>query len=273
VNIHGVKMKLFAKFKFTLSFIILIAFSIYIYAFSGGITGVTQKNGNGCTCHGSQSAKVSVVIDGPETMAPGQTENFTLTITGGPLTAGGTNIASSAGELIAGVGTQLLGNELTHTQPKTSTAEKVVFPFSFTAPTSEMDVTLYANGNSVNLNGSNSGDQWNFAPNKTISVKNPTDVEEIINVKTFSLSQNYPNPFNPTTTIKYSIPVKVKNFVDVKLKIYDLLGREVGTLVNEPKSSGNYEVNFNASELSSGVYYYTLNADDFSVTKKMILLK
>ena len=85
----------------------------------------------------------------------------------------------------------------------------------------------------------------------------------------FELKQNYPNPFNPVTTINYSIPSNG----NVKLKIYDILGREVATLVNETKAPGNYEVNFNAANLPSGVYFYRLQTGDFIQTKKMILMK
>ena len=101
----------------------------------------------------------------------------------------------------------------------------------------------------------------------------------------FLLSQNYPNPFNPTTTIGFSIPAQSviarSPFIDattkqsqhVTLKVYDILGREVATLVNEQKPAGNYEVTFDASELSSGVYFYKLQAGSFVQTKKMILLR
>ncbi len=85
----------------------------------------------------------------------------------------------------------------------------------------------------------------------------------------FSLQQNYPNPFNPGTKIIYSIPQT--SFVT--LKIYDILGNEVATLVNEEKALGNYEVEFNASKLSAGVYFYKLQAGKFVQTKKMMLLK
>jgi hypothetical protein len=95
----------------------------------------------------------------------------------------------------------------------------------------------------------------------------------------FSLSQNYPNPFNPSTKIKYSIPsvISIPNIrernLNVTLKIYDVLGKEIATLVNEEKPAGNYEVNFNASSLSSGIYFYRLQSGSFVETKKMILLK
>jgi photosystem II stability/assembly factor-like uncharacterized protein len=85
----------------------------------------------------------------------------------------------------------------------------------------------------------------------------------------FELSQNYPNPFNPSTTIKFGVP----NSGNVTLKVYDQLGKEVVTLVNGNKSAGAYEVNFDASSYGSGIYFYKLEADNFTATKKMILVK
>ncbi len=92
------------------------------------------------------------------------------------------------------------------------------------------------------------------------------------------LYQNYPNPFNPSTKIRYSIPSNVRGEKSnvVQLKVYDVLGNEVATLVNEYKPAGNYEVEFSVGQtfsLSSGVYYYQLKAGDFIATKKMLLLK
>jgi hypothetical protein len=93
----------------------------------------------------------------------------------------------------------------------------------------------------------------------------------------YFLSQNYPNPFNPSTKIRYTIPNVIasgaKQSALVILKVYDVLGNEVATLVNEENAAGNYEVDFNAAELSSGIYFYRLNAGSFIDTKKMILLK
>lgn len=85
----------------------------------------------------------------------------------------------------------------------------------------------------------------------------------------FALSQNYPNPFNPSTTINFDLPTDGK----VSLKLYDMSGKEVATLVNEVRSAGYYSVNFNASQLTSGVYFYTISADNFTATKKMLLVK
>jgi len=85
----------------------------------------------------------------------------------------------------------------------------------------------------------------------------------------YNLSQNYPNPFNPATVINYSIPVSGQ----VSLKVFDILGREVKTLVNEVKTAGRYSVHFNAQTLASGTYFYTLRAGNFTTTKKMTLIK
>ncbi len=108
---------------------------------------------------------------------------------------------------------------------------------------------------------------------------NPTEVDTETD-KTlpteYALEQNYPNPFNPSTTIKYSIPNVTLSGVEgsrVQLKIYDVLGNEVATLVNEEKPAGVYEVDFNASNLSSGIYLYKLHVGGFISTKKMTLIK
>ena len=86
---------------------------------------------------------------------------------------------------------------------------------------------------------------------------------------TYSLSQNYPNPFNPTTTIRYSIP----SAGVVQLKVYDILGSELSTLIDEYKQAGVYEVEFDAAKFTSGVYLYKLTSGEYSATKKMMVLK
>jgi hypothetical protein len=85
----------------------------------------------------------------------------------------------------------------------------------------------------------------------------------------YNLSQNYPNPFNPSTTIKYELPKSS----EVRLSVYDILGREVSVLVNERRDARVHEVKFDASDLSSGVYFYRLQAGDFTQTKRLLLLK
>ena len=92
----------------------------------------------------------------------------------------------------------------------------------------------------------------------------------------YELYQNYPNPFNPNTTIRYSIPNFILSGVKeslVQLKVYDVLGNEIVTLFNEEISAGSYEVDFNASSLASGTYYYRIRSNDFAQTRKMLLIK
>jgi hypothetical protein len=99
----------------------------------------------------------------------------------------------------------------------------------------------------------------------------------------FALYQNYPNPFNPVTKIKFAIPLTPQSPLKggirgvkggfVTMKVYDILGREVAVLVNEQLKPGNYEVEWDASAYSSGLYLYRLESEDYTETKKMLLLK
>lgn len=108
--------------------------------------------------------------------------------------------------------------------------------------------------------------QIDFDGNFKFSEIITTEVEPPVK---FALEQNYPNPFNPSTTIQYSIGSK--QFV--RLKVYDVLGNEIITLVNEEKPAGTYSSEFNALNFSSGIYYYKITAGNFSQTKKMICIK
>jgi len=110
----------------------------------------------------------------------------------------------------------------------------------------------------------------------------PIGIRNISNVipEIYALFQNYPNPFNPTTKIKFDIPVSSMSFPNAPignpllvLKVFDLLGREIATLVNEQLAPGTYEVTFDGNNYSSGIYFYQLKTNDFCETKKLILLK
>jgi lysophospholipase L1-like esterase len=100
----------------------------------------------------------------------------------------------------------------------------------------------------------------------TTAIKNASAESSPIS---FALVQNYPNPFNPSTVISYSLPVQSP----VTLKVYTILGKEVATLVNEPKAAGTYTALFNASQLSSGIYFAKLTTNQFSSVRKMVLMK
>jgi hypothetical protein len=108
---------------------------------------------------------------------------------------------------------------------------------------------------------------WNFDLKKP---QTPTAVEDYQVVPmVYNLSQNYPNPFNPTTTIQFNLPIES----DVTLKVFNVLGQELMTIVSEKMKAGNHLVKFDASKLSSGIYLYQINAGKFTETKKMVLLK
>jgi hypothetical protein len=111
-----------------------------------------------------------------------------------------------------------------------------------------------------------------------LNAGSPVSIEDDGNLQSpiaFDLYQNYPNPFNPTTKISYNIPAVSTGYKDlrVQLKVFDILGNEVATLVEGFKKAGYYSVEFNANSLSSGVYLYKLQAGSFVETKKMILLR
>ncbi|HEX2983040.1 MAG TPA: T9SS type A sorting domain-containing protein, partial [Ignavibacteriales bacterium] len=113
-------------------------------------------------------------------------------------------------------------------------------------------------------------DAGNDTLTSTVVVRNTIGIDdEDMAPAVYSLSQNYPNPFNPSTLIKYSVAQSGM----VELKVYNMLGQEVKTLVNEIKNAGRYEVKFSAVELSSGVYIYRIKSGSFVQTKKLMLIK
>ncbi len=258
----------------------LLLYGIIVFAHEGGITGVTRKNPDpnqrGCTCHGSlPSSDVTVLILGPDTLVVGQRAQYTLTISGGPRVKGGTNIAASAGTLEPlSPSLQLFQGELTHTSPQSfPPTGQLSFPFAYMAPSSPGVQTLYANGNSTNGNGNPLGDQWNFAPDKRITVVNsPTTVSQSSGPlpTSFQLLQNYPNPFNPSTTIAYELPTRSH----VLIEVFDLSGKKIATLVDGVRSAGRHEVVFLAPlGLSSGTYLYRMTTETSVERKRMTLLK
>jgi hypothetical protein len=108
---------------------------------------------------------------------------------------------------------------------------------------------------------------WTEPRSFTTGTLTSLDISELPG--TFSLYQNYPNPFNPSTTIKFALP----QTSEVRLEVFNMLGQSVGVLINGVKQAGSYSVNFNASGLSTGVYFYRLDAPGFSQTRQMLLIK
>ncbi len=127
---------------------------------------------------------------------------------------------------------------------------------------SDGDKIVYDNLNPQSIHGA-------IVMHNRIILTKEDDEETLSAPVEFALEQNYPNPFNPATTINYSIP----EAGNVEMKVYDILGNEVATLVSEIKAPGNYSAMFDASSLASGIYIYTLRANNFVQTKKMILMK
>ena len=141
-----------------------------------------------------------------------------------------------------------------------------------TIPSQSLNEIAFANQNTGWVVG-DYGEILKTTTGGVTAVENQTG--EILHVPTeYYLSQNYPNPFNPTTTIKYQLPkIENRESVIVQLKIYNILGREVAALVNEKQKPGSYEVVWDASEFSSGVYFYQLFTKDFQQSRKLMLLK
>ena len=161
--------------------------------------------------------------------------------------------------------------ELTHTDVKMWGNVYISWEFLYQAPSSVGNDTLYSVGNSTNYDGTPLGDQYNIGVDFYITV-----VDSVLDVKeveqqpvSFALSQNYPNPFNPTTVISYQL--KVRSFIS--LKVYNMLGGEVATLVDEKKEAGSYSVTFTPNNLPSGIYFYRLRGGEEVMTKKMVYVK
>ena len=276
--------------KFNL-LLIIIFLSVLVYAgvqYESGVVGLTRLNGNGCVCHSFEpNTSVQVWIEGPDTVVVRDTVNFKILMNGGSSVKGGYNVATIYGALEAidslsqaMVYVDTLPLQLTHTMPRPFGNATVYWDFIYIAPNTTVTDTVYSVGNSVNGDGNpQEGDDWNFGANFPVFViDNPVTVEDEISPVQFHLSQNYPNPFNPSTTINYTIQSSViaggtKRSQLVMLKVYDVLGNEISTLVNEEKTVGTYEVEFYATSLLSGIYFYKLQVGSLAKTKKMVLLK
>jgi hypothetical protein len=254
-------------------FILLFA-TLLVYAYPGGITGRTLKTTtSGCSCHGNtRTTDVGVSFTGPDTVNVGQTVMFSLTVSKQSKTGAGLDIATRNGTLAAVSSNIHLSNgELTHNNNILMTSGSVTVQFNYTAPNSGNTDTLWATGLATNSDNSTSGDDWNWATSKRLIIRNPTGVTNISSEVpgSYSLSQNYPNPFNPSTKISFSIPKSTA----VKLTVYDMRGKEVETIFNQVLQAGSFEADWHPANFSSGIYFYTLKTNDFTQTKKMILIK
>jgi hypothetical protein len=193
----------------------------------------TSPGCGGSGCHTSEAGIVSAEV----------LNNFQvrITVTGTTSKVGG-ELVNASGNVVAVVN---------------STSSN---PFTLTAPS--------AGTYTVNAGFKNPTRKWG----STSTVINVTGIDEDLvglRPQTFALYANYPNPFNPTTKIRYAI----SQTAFTSLKVYSILGEEVSTLINEEKTPGVYEVNFDATNLTSGTYLYKLQAGNYTETKKMVFLK
>jgi len=275
------------KVNYVLSFLFLLFISVVVIASidDTDLIGCTELNGNGCVCHSlDRDYSVHVWVEGPESLYVGQTGYYKMFMYGGPAEAGGYNVAGRFGQmvLVDSLSFQhpLSMNELTQAFPLPfpSQQDTIYWDFGYTASdtSAEWD-TIYSCGISLVWDSiPDFLDRWNYGPKFPVHiVDDPTGINNSENfVNDFQLYQNYPNPFNPDTKIKYHIPsIGTQQDMSVQLKIYDILGNEIATLVNEEKPAGIYEVSWNASGLTSGIYFYRLKSVSNAVVKKMILAK
>lgn len=282
-------------------FLLIIVFLSFLFmALNNGnrhhqieILGATQLNGDGCVCHGLEiDTAVTCWVVGPDTLQVGETALYKMFLTGGPAEGGGYNVAGRFGKMTAAdstsIGHILSPNELTQafSLPFPSTQDTVFWAFYYTASDSSPVDTIYSVGLSLVWDSiPDERDKWNFGPKFPIAVVPATSVKENNLPNIFRLNQNYPNPFNPSTIISFDLMVDGY----VSLKVFDILGREVATLINDEwKTSGRHKVEFNINNAlktmnneptqkeiigTTNIYFYKLTAGNFSETKKFVLLK
>ncbi len=236
-----------------------------------GYSGAPGSNGScASSCHGTSGGTIQISAF-PEEYIPGQTYEIAI------LHSGGSSIRQFNGSCRIGNGSENAGVITTGTNTVTyNTSHEtngVHFSFSncnsgtfnWTAPSEGVgEVRLYIAG----LQGGHSGN------NSTIVLTSHEQttgigIENSIQPDKYFLSQNYPNPFNAQTTIQYSL----SELSGVTVEIYDLLGRKIKTIIEGDKSAGVHTMAFDASDLSSGVYFYRIQAGDMVETKRMVLIK
>jgi len=282
------------KVNYIIAFLFLSFVTVVIIANINetNLIGCTELNGDppGCVCHTfERDTSVIVWVEGPDTLHIGETGYYTMYLTGGPAEAGGYNVAGRFGQMelvdTFSFRNPLALNELTQafSLPFPTIEDTIFWNFGYTASDSSAEWdTIYSCAISLVWDTiPDPLDRWNFGQKFPVKILDPVSIslEEEGNVNRYRLFQNYPNPFNPITTIRFTIPQDERRETqEVRLKVFDLLGNEVKTLVNEEKPAGTYEVEFSVGQnsilsLSSGIYFYQLRAGYFVETKKMIIIK
>jgi hypothetical protein len=258
-------------------FTFIILTFINLHSYPNGFIGVTKKTGGvGCICHTpTNTPAVNVFFIGPDSVAAGSSVYYKLKIIHSIGVTGGFDIAVLNGTLdTAWVDPAVkkdISGELTQIYPKPFVNDSVSWTFKYTAPSSVQVDTLYAIGNSTNNNYlADTTDKWNYTINYPIKVYIPIGIaNNTQKAEDFNLSQNYPNPFNPSTNIEYS--VNKKGYI--KLSVFDISAKEIAVLFEGIKNEGSFNLKWNASNLSSGIYFLKLASESVQSVKKMILLK
>ncbi len=272
------------KINYIIAFLFLSFLTIVIIANikDTNLIGCTELNGDppGCVCHTfERDTSVILWVEGPDTLLIGETGFYTMYLTGGPAEAGGYNVAGRFGqmELVDTFSYQnpLALNELTQafSLPFPTLKDTIYWNFGYTASDSSAEWdTIYSCAISLVWDTiPDPLDRWNFGPKFPVKILDPITAisENEGNISSFTLFQNYPNPFNPSSKINFIIA----ETAFTSLKVYDVLGNEVATLVDKELSAGEYEIEFTGNGLTSGVYFYQLNAKNYVQTRKMVLLK
>ena len=220
--------------------------------------GRTGRATSGCSCHASSpSSSVTVTITGPQTVAPQSTHQYTVTVSGGPTSPdGGFDLLESAGTLVAGANNQVVGSEVTHSNPDHRT-----WTFSWTAPSITGSQNFVAVALAANGNGSSSGDSYNFYGGASgtkfaINVSNSAGVE---GTATAWLAPPNPNPCRREAEIAFSLATPEP----VRVEVLDVSGRRVATLVSGMRPAGRQTARWDrrgddGTRAASGLYFVRL---------------
>ncbi len=235
-----------------------------------GVTGKTQS-ATGCSCHGSTpNAAVSVALSGPQMVAPGSTNTYTLAVAGGPAgTTGGFDLMASGGTLVAGAGSKIMNGELVHVDNTRRS-----WTFEWTAPAIAGTHSLYAVG--MSSNGSNSsGDQWDFAGgalNTAFAIEVNPLVEVAPIVAGVTLGPAFPNPTAASTSVQFTLPSEGP----VGLDVINVSGRRIATLLEATLPEGNHLATWNGrmsegGTAPMGLYFVRLRAAGVEKTTRVVV--